>query len=613
MKRFLLAIVACLMLCGCGREVPETTAPTRPQETVAPTEPAGSYLPDSKIEQASNGAVRSYPQHTESIRAIRVMGEKLLVFSGNETTTLTLLTGENLCHVAEIQLDIVLTAQAPSLYVSEGLVVYYNPHTREMVYLNENLREISRMTVPADILGEPVLTEDRSVMYYCAASGVYCLEVETGISRLVKEMTFAEQYLTDILMGDTVLRIDTVDENGNRETLFLDAQTGALLGSLPEDMTLSGGTDYVYAMDPEGAVTQMIYAGRESVGLLTPKHYLDCGIFLPEVHAAAVRTREGMLDYYDLSTGKRTASLDLGDIQPESMTVSDNGYLYFLSDSATICRWDISASATDDETIYTGTRYTMDAPDQDGLGKCRIYARQLGEEHGLDIQIVTGAVNFQPFDYDLIPEYQVRVFMDGLNTLDRILDNYPEGFFEAAVEGMEAGKLTVCLVRGLVGSPEAGSLDTADGIQYWNGNHAYVAIALGESFERTFYHEMFHVLETRVLSESIAYYRWDELNPKGFDYDYDYITNQSRDGSAYLEEKSRAFIDTYSMSFPKEDRARIMEYACMDGNEHYFISYTMQRKLRTLCQGIREAYGLENSTEIFLWEQYLESPLAPQA
>ena len=119
------------------------------------------------------------------------------------------------------------------------------------------------------------------------------------------------------------------------------------------------------------------------------------------------------------------------------------------------------------------------------------------------------------------------------------------------------------------------------------------------------------MLETRALSRSIAYYRWDELNPKGFAYDYDYAANVQRDGGTYIaDDTTRCFIDTYSMSFPKEDRARIFEYACTEGNERYFISHTMQRKLRTLCEGIREAYGLEDHTESFLWEQYLESPLA---
>jgi hypothetical protein len=131
-------------------------------------------------------------------------------------------------------------------------------------------------------------------------------------------------------------------------------------------------------------------------------------------------------------------------------------------------------------------------------------------------------------------------------------------------------------------------------------------------FTYNVYHELFHVIDTRVMSECSYYDKWGELNPKGFKYDYDYIVNQQRDGSKYLEASTRSFIDTYSMSFPKEDRAKIMEYACGEGNEDYFATATMQQKLKQLCQGIRKAFGLQKSTEVYLWEQYLETPIAYQ-
>ena len=46
-----------------------------------------------------------------------------------------------------------------------------------------------------------------------------------------------------------------------------------------------------------------------------------------------------------------------------------------------------------------------------------------------------------------------------------------------------------------------------------------------------------------------------------------------------------------------------------EGNAHCFESETMQKKLLQLCRGIREAFGLKKSTEIFLWEQYLHEPI----
>ena len=47
-----------------------------------------------------------------------------------------------------------------------------------------------------------------------------------------------------------------------------------------------------------------------------------------------------------------------------------------------------------------------------------------------------------------------------------------------------------------------------------------------------------------------------------------------------------------------------------EGNESLFRCETMQAKLRTLCEGIRKAFGLRKSPDTFLWEQYLEESLA---
>ena len=116
---------------------------------------------------------------------------------------------------------------------------------------------------------------------------------------------------------------------------------------------------------------------------------------------------------------------------------------------------------------------------------------------------------------------------------------------------------------------------------------------------------MCHLIDTIVLGGSSAYDTWDLHNPTGFTYDYDYAANRNRNSTAYLLDNSRYFIDMYSMSFPKEDRARIMEYAMTEGNGALFQTEAMQGKLHTLCLGIREAFGLEDWPEPLRWEQYL--------
>ena len=46
------------------------------------------------------------------------------------------------------------------------------------------------------------------------------------------------------------------------------------------------------------------------------------------------------------------------------------------------------------------------------------------------------------------------------------------------------------------------------------------------------------------------------------------------------------------------------------GKEPLFAASPLQYKLKMLCQGIREAFGLKKSPENFLWEQYLNQPMA---
>jgi hypothetical protein len=147
------------------------------------------------------------------------------------------------------------------------------------------------------------------------------------------------------------------------------------------------------------------------------------------------------------------------------------------------------------------------------------------------------------------------------------------------------------------------------GTQFWNGSDSHVAMAVGRD-SGDWYHQMYLALETKLMSDSKACYDWEYLNPESFDYDYNYILNRDREDGGWLEGENRYFIDLFSMSFPREDRARIMQYAMMADCGEYFATDAMQAKLRALCLGLREAYGLTKSPDTFLWEQYLKESLA---
>ena len=135
-----------------------------------------------------------------------------------------------------------------------------------------------------------------------------------------------------------------------------------------------------------------------------------------------------------------------------------------------------------------------------------------------------------------------------------------------------------------------------------------MVITTGKYSEQALYHELYHVMQTHILTESTALDQWEALNPVGFVYGRD-----TQDADIYLQGQTRAFVDRYSMGAVKEDQARILENAMLQNRDALFRSEYMQRKLTALCTGIREAYRLKNHSESLPWEQYLATPLIPKA
>ena len=144
---------------------------------------------------------------------------------------------------------------------------------------------------------------------------------------------------------------------------------------------------------------------------------------------------------------------------------------------------------------------------------------------------------------------------------------------------------------------------------YWANGTCHVFLT-GENTAESFLWALGNAVDTRVLGNSFDYDKWDDLNPWWFDYTYDYEKNLKRsDPEKLLEGSERCFTDLVAMSFPTEDRSRLFANAMLDENAEMFEASAMQKKLRTICVAIREAYGWEDSEEIYPWEQYLKKPI----
>ena len=114
MTKALCLLLACLMLGGCSAQPAPENFPAATAQTVpAQEEPMSLYVPDHPLEQSAPGALRVYPLRRQA-HGILAMGSNLIALCGSETTTLTLLTGEDLAVSATAELSFHLSEDDPS-------------------------------------------------------------------------------------------------------------------------------------------------------------------------------------------------------------------------------------------------------------------------------------------------------------------------------------------------------------------------------------------------------------------------------------------------------------------------------------------------------------------
>lgn len=614
----LLPLLLSLFLCGCAAQnPPPDLAGTVPDVAAisAETTPAAGSGFLQELESA--GSIDTFLPG-EYISGFLPMGRDLVLFSGTESVTLTLLDTQTLMPLQTHDAGILPLPDNATIQLIEDGLSYFDSAASQTVILDHMLREVKRIDAAQDLTGSPFLSKDGGTLYYCTPSSIRALDISSGISRTLKESSYPSQTLCAVVMDDTVLQVSITDTDGEQRSLFLSAQTGQLLNEWTGHLPLETSGSAYCATIQDGSIATFLFgsSGSDTMILHPSDPMSDC-VFLPDTFSAVTAGygADGgcRLELYDLESGHKTASVELPAAwHPVNICQTEDGMIWFLAlqektEKVLLCRWNTSDSPLSDSASFTSPYHTRDNPDYEGLAACTVLAQDIGSKYGVEVLIYKDAVALEPWDYHLEYEYQVPVLRRELEQLDHRLGNFPDGLLQTLAQKFTA--LKFCIVRSAVGSPESGSQASVNGIQFWDQYDAYIVLASEHDTEYALYHELCHLIDTVVLTESTAYDRWDALNPVSFRYDNDYIANRLRDGSPFLQPGREYFIDTYSMSWPKEDRARILEYAMTPGHEALFQSPFLQAKLRQLCIGIREAFHLEEIPESFLWEQYLSEPI----
>ena len=599
MKRLLIFLILPLLLAGCSRPPVTGTAPS-----TIPTapEPSGLYAPESELEQSTSGAVRYFPLDEDTYSRILPMGDNLLLLS-RDNTRLTLVTGANLVPAVEKELSF----HVQHIQTSSQGVAYLDEQNRNLIFLNTMLRETSRMQLPEGLIGKPWLTADWKALYYCTASGLQRLNLDSGISQPVTEQESDSQSVTGIYLNATVVRCEITASDGTILTQMISTANGEILWEGTNLCEIHSAGQNWFARVDQGTVEELLFNRGDAIQNLWLEDSISGMLPLPEQNAVLTFQETAWGDrlyYYDLVTGHRAASVRLKGIQNIHNSCSDasgNG-IWLLAQNAAlgtdvICHWTPKSSPTTDTTDYTQPHYTRSDPDEQGLQALQEQLHAFQNSHGISL-LIGEAVSALPEGLSVETEYLVPAYEECLPLLKRLIRQFPEGFFEKAAQRTPSGLIHIGLVRSF-----EGQVSDLPALHFRADGDIWIVLALDNALEQNFYHSVSHIIETHLLSTSAVLYDWDKLNPEGFAYDNDYIKNLERDKTMYLQGAVRSFVDTFSMSFEREDRARILEFACMPGNEDLFRCDILQQKLQLLCAGIRDAFLLEGDT--FLWERYL--------
>ena len=590
-KHFALLLTLVLLLAGCANTDAEQTETTIPAETA----PLGFYDEGSLLETQTSGAVRQYTLPDTGYRWIKSVGDRLLLATERDSVQLRLLGGDAGIQVAERQMDAALLENCEALF--NGFA-YYDASNHSVCYLDPQLNQTQTISLPADATNL-VISPDGDQIFYCVGQEIRAMDVTRKLSRLIKTQSVEKQTLLGTCFNGKILICKVEDNAGKADTLYISTENGQTLKNDNTILSLYTHENSYLLERMDGIVHQWIVGSLDGD---KRQLYIDDANLIGALElGGAVGYSTGddglLLNYYDLTSGKKTAAVKLPQVAQPQAFLADrwSGCIWILvSDTeqagTVLLRWNIKASTTQEDASYLGTLYTAENPDTAALEAFSERISALNKKYGVRIRIWQEAVKSSG-EYTFVPEHQAAAITDTMDQLESVLAEFPKSFVSKSI----SSKVRICIVRSVNGEVK--------GAQFWSGSNAFIAVSSGGDIRSEFLKAFGAVVDSHVLGNSPKYDYWDTLNPSGFLY-----------GGAIDESlatgENRAFVDVESMASGTADRTRVFWQAMLPENADMFQSETMQKKLTMLCKAIRDAWNLKKSTETYPWEQYLTKSIA---
>jgi hypothetical protein len=604
-KKLLCILIALLFLTGCGGQVQETNPP---ETILAPTEPPVPWVEEQGQPWDREGALVELPLEIPngiSYASYTVYDGDLLFWSLDhhledqpriDICILDLDTGKVLA-----QADIPFAGTMSPQVLGEAVYLTDNG-TCVILKLDKQLNVVQRWeTGICD--ASMYLDANNTVYVYKWDEESYALNLETGEKQPILAENPEIAYLDAL---DGYLRVEYFHpDSGESCTVFLDLYTGQR-----QDAPIQGQSEcefrngiwlfheyedsFVYTLFTSGGEPVMVDFGYNSLRLMD--HLLlkisdgNRQISLHDLSGRAlgqctITDQDYGYDYYEV-------------IPNEEL----DGYFILIGNYDGALRllfWDTDKGEQGEDIPFAPipTPSELEAMIQQRVS-------DLEAEYGLNI-LVGEEAGIHFFDFNAERVTNLDDISDALDTLERALEAYPDGFFRQLRYG-EVQRNEIHL---------AGTL-TATNSEYTDTYEAFVqdsydchvmVVDIYLTDESTYFHEFSHIidsyLEWDAMQRTDALFSdeaWCSLNPGWFPgYTYDYSWEQ------YVEDYS-SFVDSYSTINPTEDRARVLEYAMVDYGYYTFEdSEVLLEKLDYYCRCIRDAFDTSDWPESLPWEQYL--------
>jgi len=595
-KRVLItAMTTAILLVGCAANTAEESVQTT-IATTAPTEDPSWYVENSEIETQTHGIVQMY-ELDGTYTDVTVVGDSIVLADNYGTTYLAALDTDTGAPVGSVRIGKNIALGDGGLQPTYNGIGYYDQNRQQAVILNAQLQEIQRIDMPEDMTGQPVFAAGGSELFYCAGKEIRALDIDLGITRLVKTLAYQEQSLLGSYFYGELLACAVTDQLGDQYTVYISAKTGQTVAQDNGLHTIYSTKNAYLGLRTDGVVEQFVVGNYNEPA--QQLHAANGESVYPAVSLNGVvgwkEDQEGnvQLSLYDVKSGMRTGAIALTGLDTPLAACADDEAVWFITtDKATsvqsLYRWVPSKSTVLESRVYTSSVFTAESPNITGLEQCESRAKTLGSEHGVDIRVWERAVR-NPGDYILEAEYQTEAIDACLDQLESVLSVFPDSFLYRSVKN----QIRICIVRSISGD--------VNGAQYWYNGDAYIVLTPKADVWEELVSGIGYIVNSHTMGKSPIMDAWNGLNPEGFEY--------GTPDESYLEGDDRAFADLQSMQSVTDDRSHLFLYAITEGNEELFRSAIMQAKLRMLCQGIRDAWRWEKKTETYPWEQYLNEPI----